>query len=86
VKQATFLASSRAYVLREAIKCCAKGGTVSIPGVYLGNLDNIPFGMAMNKGLTFTMGQTHVPRYTELLLNKILDSEIDPSKIITHRI
>lgn len=86
VKQATFLTSGRAHVLREAIKCCAKGGTVSIPGVYIGNLDNIPMGTAMNKGLTFKMGQTHVPRYLKMLLNKILDGTIDPSKIITHRV
>ena len=86
IKQATLLTSGRAHVIREAIKCCAKGGTVSIPGVYVGNLDNIPLGMAMNKGLTFKMGQTHVPRYLKLLLNKIWEGEIDPSKIITHRI
>lgn len=86
VKQATYLTSNRAHVLREAIQCCAKGGTVSIPGVYTGNLDNIPFGIAMNHGLTFKMGQTHVPYYLELLLKKILDGEIDPSKIITHRL
>lgn len=86
VKQATYLISGRAHVLREAIKCCAKGGTLSIPGVYVGNLDNIPLGIAMNKGLTFKMGQTHVPRYTQLLLNKILAGEIEPSKIITHRV
>ncbi|MFJ1269861.1 glutathione-dependent formaldehyde dehydrogenase, partial [Legionella lytica] len=43
------------------------------------------WGMAMNKGLTFRMGQTHVQRYLPLLLDKILKDEIDPSKIITHR-
>ncbi|KTD30171.1 MULTISPECIES: zinc-dependent alcohol dehydrogenase [Legionella] len=86
VKQATYLATDRAHVLREAIKCCAKAGTISIPGVYIGNLDNIPLGAAMNKGLTFKMGQTHVPRYLKLLLKAILDEKIDPSKIITHRI
>lgn len=58
-----------------------------MPGVYLGKIDNIPFGMAMNKGLTFRMGQTHVQRYLPLLLEKILEGEIDPSKImVTHRI
>lgn len=86
VKQATLLTSGRAHVIREAIKCCAKGGTVSIPGVYVGNLDNIPIGTAMNKGLTFKMGQTHVPRYLDFLLDKILEEAIDPSHIITHRI
>jgi threonine dehydrogenase-like Zn-dependent dehydrogenase len=86
VKQATYLTSARAHALREAIECCAKGGTVSIPGVYVGNLDNIPMGAAMNKGLTFKMGQTHVPRYLQLLLSKIMEGEIDPEKIITHRL
>ncbi|TAL59067.1 MAG: glutathione-dependent formaldehyde dehydrogenase [Legionella sp.] len=86
VKQATCLTTDRLHALRETIKCCKKGGTVSIPGVYLGNVDNIPLGSAINKGLTFKMGQTHVPRYLKLLLSKIVDGEIDPSQIITHRI
>jgi threonine dehydrogenase-like Zn-dependent dehydrogenase len=86
VKQVTYLTSSRAHVIREAIKCCAKGGTISIPGLYLGTIDNFPLGMAMNKGLTFEMGQTHVQAYAEPLLKKIVDGVIDPSKIITHRI
>jgi threonine dehydrogenase-like Zn-dependent dehydrogenase len=86
VKQAVNLTTDRAHVIREAIQCCAKGGTISIPGVYIAHLDNIPFGMAMNKGLTFKMGQTHVPRYLKLLLEKITSGKIDPSKIITHRI
>jgi len=32
-KAAVYLATDRAHVLREAIMCCRKGGTVSIPGV-----------------------------------------------------
>ncbi|MBA3535901.1 MAG: glutathione-dependent formaldehyde dehydrogenase [Tatlockia sp.] len=86
IKQATFLTTDRAHVLREAIQCCAKAGTISIPGVYIGILDNIPFGAAMNKGLSFKMGQTHVPRYLKLLLDKIMAGKIDPSAIITHRL
>ena len=66
--------------------CCRKGGTVSIPGVYIGFLDKIPFGAAMNKGLTLKMGQTHVPRYHHLLLEKIAAGQIDPSFVITHRL
>jgi threonine dehydrogenase-like Zn-dependent dehydrogenase len=80
------LATDRAHALREAIMCCRKGGTVSIPGVYVGFPDKIPFGAALNKGLTFKMGQTHVQRYTEPLLEKIQDGEIDPSFVITHRV
>jgi threonine dehydrogenase-like Zn-dependent dehydrogenase len=80
------LGTDRPHVLREAIMCCRKGGTVSIPGVYVGLLDKIPFGAAVNKGLTLTMGQTHVPRYHEKLLQKIEAGAIDPSFVITHRL
>jgi len=80
------LATDRAHALREAIMCCRKAGTVSIPGVYVGFPDKIPFGAAMNKGLTFKMGQTHTQRYTRPLLEKIQKGEIDPSFVITHRL
>jgi threonine dehydrogenase-like Zn-dependent dehydrogenase len=85
-KAAVAIAADRPQVLRESIMCCRKGGTVSVPGVYIGFPDKIPFGAAMNKGLTFKMGQTHVQRYTEPLLEKIEAGEIDPSFIITHRV
>ncbi len=85
-KAAMFLGTDRPHVLREAIMCCRKGGTLSIPGVYLGLLDKIPFGAAVNKGLTMKMGQTHVQRYTQPLLQKIENGEIDPSFVITHRV
>jgi threonine dehydrogenase-like Zn-dependent dehydrogenase len=64
VKAAVLLATARIHVLREAIMCCRKGGTISIPGVYVGVADKLPIGAAMNKGLTFKMGQTHVQAYT----------------------
>ena len=68
VKAATFLATDRVHVLRQAIMCCRKAGTVSIPGVYVGMGDKIPLGAAMNKGLTIKTGQTHVQAYTKPLL------------------
>ena len=64
--------------------CCRKGGTISIPGVYVGMGDKLPIGAAMNKGLTFKMGQTHVQAYTKPLLKKIEAGEIDPSFVVTH--
>jgi len=86
IKQAVFLPIDRAHVLREAILCCAKGGTFSVPGVYISAVDSFPFGIAMNKGLTFKMGQTHVQKYMKPLLKKIIEGEINPAAIITHRI
>jgi threonine dehydrogenase-like Zn-dependent dehydrogenase len=85
-KAAVYLGTDRPHVLREAIMCCRKGGTVSIPGVYIGFLDKVPFGAAMNKGLTLKMGQTHVHRYLKPLLQKVEAGEIDPSFVITHRL
>ncbi len=80
------LATDRAHALREAIMCCRKGGTVSVPGLYVGFPDKIPFGAAMNKALTFRMGQTHVPKYHRMLLEKIQEGQIDPSFVITHEV
>ncbi|HEX6804160.1 MAG TPA: zinc-dependent alcohol dehydrogenase [Terriglobales bacterium] len=85
-KQKMKLSFDRPKVLREAIQACRKGGTVSIPGVYGGLLDKIPFGSAFNKGLTFKMGQTHVQSYMQPLLQRIQQGEIDPSFVITHRL
>jgi threonine dehydrogenase-like Zn-dependent dehydrogenase len=86
VKTAVMLGTDRAHVLRQAIYCCRKGGTISVPGVYVGFPDKIPFGAFVNKGLTMKSGQTHMQRYTGPLLKKIEAGEIDPSFVITHRV
>ncbi len=86
VKAAAFMATDRPDALRQAIQACRKGGYVSIPGVYGGLLDKIPFGAAFAKGLTLKMGQTHTQRYMKPLLERIENGEIDPSFVITHRI
>ena len=61
-------------------------GTVSIPGVYGGLLDKIPFGAAFGKGITMKMGQTNMHNYMKPLLKRIEEKQIDPSYIISHRI
>jgi threonine dehydrogenase-like Zn-dependent dehydrogenase len=91
VKQASYLATDRLHALRQAIYCCRKGGTVSVPGVYGGFLDKVPFGAAFGKGLQIAMGQTHVHRYMQPLLDRLLDNgngrpPFDPTYIITHRL
>ena len=85
-KQAVMLESDRPHVLREMIYVCRPAGTLSIPGVYGGLLDKIPFGAVMNKGLTIRTGQTHVNRWTDDLVKRIDDGQIDPSFVITHRV
>ena len=85
-KTMAFMATDRASTLRQAINCCRKGGTVSIPGVYGGFIDKVPMGAAFNKGLTLKMGQTHVHKYLPKLLKHIENGDIDPSFVVTHRV
>lgn len=86
VKTTLHVATDRPHALREAIKCCRKGGTLSVPGVFIGFLDKVPFGAIMNKALTIRTGQTHVRKYTDRLLRHIQEGDIDPTFVITHRL
>lgn len=86
VKSSVMLTTDRAHVIREAIMCCRKGGTISVPGAYVGAPDKIPLGAFMNKGLTMKSGQTHVAKYHRKLLEKIEEGTIDPSFVITHKV
>jgi threonine dehydrogenase-like Zn-dependent dehydrogenase len=85
-KQTLRMETGRPTPLRQAILACRKGGTVSVPGVYGGILDKIPFGAFVNKGLTMHSGQTHMHRYIPPLLERIQAGDIDPSFVITHRL
>ena len=85
-KQAVMMETDRPHVLREMIYVCRPAGVISIPGVYGGLVDKIPFGALMNKGLTIRTGQTHVNRWTGDLLRRIQEGQIDPSFVITHTV
>jgi threonine dehydrogenase-like Zn-dependent dehydrogenase len=86
VKTALMQETDRAYVLRQCIMACRKGGTVSLAGVYGGVVDKMPMGAAFNKGLHFRMGQTHMLRYMRPLLALIEQGKIDPTFVISHRV
>jgi threonine dehydrogenase-like Zn-dependent dehydrogenase len=85
MKQALMIESDRPFALRQAIRCCRKGGTVSVVGVYGGFVDMFPMGAVVNKSLTIKAGQCHVHRYMKPLLERIERGEIDPSFVISHR-
>src|SRR3954464_16100320 len=86
VKQAMRQETERPFALREAIMSCRNGGIVSIMGVYGGLMDKFPIGAVMNRGISIRTGQCHVHRYMQPLLQRIMDGEIDPTYIITHRL
>jgi threonine dehydrogenase-like Zn-dependent dehydrogenase len=84
VQVAMKLETERPIALREAIMACKAAGTVSVPGVYGGMSNMIPMGAMMNKGLTIRTGQTHVKRWTDDLLQRIDEGQIDPTFVVTH--
>jgi threonine dehydrogenase-like Zn-dependent dehydrogenase len=79
------LETDRPPVLRQVLRACRNGGTVSVPGVYGGFIDKLPFGSLMNRSLTLKTGQTHVQRYMQPLLERIRKGDFDPQRLITHR-
>lgn len=83
-KQALHLHSDRGEALRQAIRACRKGGTLSILGVY-GVMDKFPIGVIMNKGLTVRTAQQHGQKYLPRLLEHVKRGELDPSFLVTHR-
>lgn len=84
IKQSLRLEIDRAIVLRQAIIACRKGGTVSIVGVYAGLVDSMPMGAAMNKGLTFKMGQLHAQKYMPRLMEYVANGQADTAFLLTH--
>jgi threonine dehydrogenase-like Zn-dependent dehydrogenase len=85
VKQTARLESDRIHAVREMIMACRPAGILSIAGAYGGLVDKFPLGMLMNKALQIRTGQTHVNRWTDDLLRRIEEGQIDPSFVVTHQ-
>ncbi|MFA5678348.1 MAG: zinc-dependent alcohol dehydrogenase [Pseudomonas sp.] len=79
------LEGSIGKALRQSIAAVRRGGTVSVPGVYAGFIHGFLFGDAFDKGLTFKMGQTHVHPLLPRLLEHIVQGDLHPDIIISHR-
>lgn len=83
--QTHLTSTERPYALQQAIIACRPGGTLSLPGVFI-NIVPVAMGAFVGKGLTLKTGQTHVQKYLAPLMQRIVDGEIDPSFLITHRV
>jgi threonine dehydrogenase-like Zn-dependent dehydrogenase len=59
----------RLAALHTAVAAVRRGGTLSISGVYGGSADPMPMMELFDKGLTVRMGQCHVRRWSDELLD-----------------
>jgi threonine dehydrogenase-like Zn-dependent dehydrogenase len=70
-------AVDRLSALLACIDSVRRGGTVSISGVYGGQLDPLPMMKIFDKGLQLRMGQAHVRQWTDEIL-PLLEGDEDP--------
>ncbi len=78
----------RLDALRTAVSAVRRGGTVSISGVYGGMADPMPMMELFDKGVQLRMGQCHVRRWTDELLEVALahDDVLGLETLATHRV
>jgi threonine dehydrogenase-like Zn-dependent dehydrogenase len=70
-------ALDRLGALHAAIKGVRRGGTVSVSGVYGGEIDPMPMMEMFDRGVQMRMGQAHVKRWIDDILPLVLD-DADP--------
>jgi threonine dehydrogenase-like Zn-dependent dehydrogenase len=81
------LALDRLDALHTALKATRRGGTVSISGVYGGEVDPFPMMEVFDRGLQLRMGQCHVKRWIDDIMPVVLEND-DPlglEELATHR-
>lgn len=86
VKQTLRLEMDRPAVVRQTIQAAAKGGRVSIIGVYGGLMDKFPIGAFFGKGLKMASGQCDVQQFLPELLGRVLNGDFDTTSLISHRL
>jgi threonine dehydrogenase-like Zn-dependent dehydrogenase len=86
VKQALRLEMDRPTTVRQTIQAAAKGGRVSIIGVYGGMMDKFPIGAFFGKGLRMAAGQCDVQQFLPDLLDRVLRDQFDMTSLISHRL
>jgi len=80
-------AVDRMEALLDAIDTVRRGGTLSISGVYGGQLDPLPLMQLFDKGIQIRMGQAHVRRWTDEILPLLADGDpLAVDDLTTHRL
>ncbi len=70
----------------ERFKPFARQANTSTPGIYFGMLDALPFGAFVGRALTCKSGHTYVQWYLKVLMDKIENGKMDPSRLYRHAI
>jgi threonine dehydrogenase-like Zn-dependent dehydrogenase len=70
-------AVDRLDALHVAVKAVRRGGTVSVSGVYGGEVDPMPMMEMFDRGIQLRMGQAHVKRWIDDLMPMVADNS-DP--------
>nr|WP_234971331.1 zinc-dependent alcohol dehydrogenase [Jatrophihabitans endophyticus] len=82
------IAVDRIDALLAALKSVRRGGTVSLSGVYGGEVDPLPMMEMFDRGIQLRMGQAHVRRWSDDILPLVTDPS-DPLgtlDLTTHRL
>jgi len=80
-------AIDRMAALHTAMKACRRGGTVSISGVYGGEVEPMPMMEMFDRGLQIRMGQAHVKRWIDDILPLLVDDDVlGVEDLATHRL
>ena len=66
-------AVDRLDALHVAVKAVRRGGTVSVSGVYGGEIDPMPMMEMFDRGVQLRMGQAHVKRWIDDLMPMVSD-------------
>ena len=81
-------AIDRLDALHTAVKAVRRGGTVSVSGVYGGELDPMPMMEMFDRGIQLRMGQCHVHRWMDEML-PVVAADGDPlglESLATHHL
>jgi threonine dehydrogenase-like Zn-dependent dehydrogenase len=82
------LAIDRLEALTTAIKSVRRGGTVSVSGVYGGEVDPMPLMEMFDRGITMRLGQCHVKRWTDDIVTVLQEDDdvLGVESLATHRL
>ena len=82
------LALDRNAALSASIKSVRRGGTVSISGVYGGEIEPMPMMEMFDRGIQLRMGQCHVKRWTDDIVTVLEqdEDELGVESLATHHL